>query len=128
MKILLDTHIILAGVNQEMAKLYPRVDRLLDDEANESFVSVVSIWEIAIKSRLGKLETQIPVADIPDYLNRAHFIVLPITIPHVIAVAEPEPPTRDPFDRLLLVQCQVEGLRLVTVDRALVGHPVACPI
>ncbi len=44
---------------------------------------------------------------------------------HAIAEVLPEPATRDPFDRLLLAQCLVEGLRLVTVDRALVGHPLA---
>jgi PIN domain nuclease of toxin-antitoxin system len=125
MRVLLDTHIVLAGVNREMSKLFPHVDRLLAQRSTESFVSVASIWEIAIKSRLGKLKTQIPIAEISDYLVMARFVILPINIPHVTAVAMPEPPTRDPFDRLLLAQCQVEELRLVTVDGALVGHPLA---
>jgi PIN domain nuclease of toxin-antitoxin system len=124
MKLLLDTHIVLAGVNRQMAARYPRIDRLLNDASIECFVSVVSIWEIAIKSRLGKLKTEIPLFEIPDYLTRARFKILAIGIPHVITVAAPEPPTRDPFDRLLLSQCQVEGLRLVTLDQALISHPV----
>ena len=44
---------------------------------------------------------------------------------HALAEVEPEPTIRDPFDRMLLAQCQVEGLKLVTIDRALVSHPLA---
>jgi PIN domain nuclease of toxin-antitoxin system len=51
--------------------------------------------------------------------------VLPIVTAHVIAHVAPEPPTRDPFDRLLLAQCKTEARRLVTIDRALVDHPLA---
>ncbi|MDE1158128.1 MAG: type II toxin-antitoxin system VapC family toxin [Neorhizobium sp.] len=125
MRLLLDTHFVLAGVNQEMSTRYPDFDRLLDSGVAESFVSVVSLWEIAIKARLGKLVPRLPVEQIPDYLHTAHFQIITITVPHVIAVAKPEPPTRDPFDRLLLAQCQFETMQLVTVDRALAGHPLA---
>lgn len=61
----------------------------------------------------------------PGAANDTGLTILPIDIPHVITAAEPEPDTRDPFDRLLLAQCQVEGLQLVTIDRALVGHRLA---
>ena len=47
---------------------------------------------------------------------------------HVLAAVEPEALTRDPFDRILLAQCQVAGLRLVTIDRALVSHPMAATL
>jgi PIN domain nuclease of toxin-antitoxin system len=80
------------------------------------------------QSRLGKLKMQIPLAEIPDYLTATHFIILPITTSHAIAKADPEPSTRDPFDRLLLSQCQVEGLQLATVDRALIGHRLSLRI
>jgi PIN domain nuclease of toxin-antitoxin system len=125
MRLLLDTHFVLAGVNREMAQRYPLIDRLITEGIADSFVSVASLWEIAIKSRLGKLATRIPVEDIPEYLLSAGLEMLRIDIPHVITAAEPEPETRDPFDRLLLAQCQVEGLQLVTIDRALVGHRLA---
>lgn len=51
--------------------------------------------------------------------------ILPVDVPHVITAANPEPEARYPFDRLLLAQCKVEGLQLATVDRLLVGHPLA---
>lgn len=125
MKLLLDTHFVLAGVNREMQQRYPLIDRLITDDVAETFASVASLWEIAIKSRLGKLETRIPIEDIPEYLQFARVKILRIDVPHVITAAEPEPETRDPFDRLLLAQCQTEGLLLVTVDRALTDHRLA---
>jgi PIN domain nuclease of toxin-antitoxin system len=125
MRLLLDTHFVLAGVDQEMGRLYPRIDTLLNSGVAKSFVSVASLWEIAIKSRLGKLQPRLPVEDIPDYLRSARFEILSIEVAHVTTVAEPEPPTRDPFDRLLLAQCQAESLQLVTIDRALADHRLA---
>jgi len=89
------------------------------------FVSVASLWEIAIKTRLGKLNPGVPLSEMRDILEDGKLTILPIDVAHVIATIEPEPPTRDPFDRLLLAQCAVEGLKLVTVDRALVDHHLA---
>lgn len=124
-RLLLDTHFVLAGADGDMAVKYPRAERYITRFADVSFVSVASLWEIAIKSRLGKLSPKLPLREIPAYLNVAGFRTLGIDIAHVLTAAEPEPPTRDPFDRLLLAQCQVEGLLLVTIDRALVDHPLA---
>ena len=88
-------------------------------------VSVASLWEIAIKTRLGKLDPGVPVEHMQFNLQQAGLTILPIKVEHVLTVAEPQPPTRDPFDRLLLAQAQVEGLQLVTIDRALIDHPLA---
>jgi PIN domain nuclease of toxin-antitoxin system len=125
MRLLLDTHVVIAMINGRFAADFPIVYRMLIDRTADATVSVASIWEIAIKSRLGKLQTDIPFSEIPAFLVSSSIVILPIHSPHVIATPEPEPSTRDPFDRLLLTQCQVEGLRLVTVDRALTSHPLA---
>jgi PIN domain nuclease of toxin-antitoxin system len=90
-----------------------------------AFVSVASLWEIAIKSRLGKLDVGVSLADVPANVKSGGLKMLGIDVSHVLHTLDPEPPTRDPFDRLLLAQCHVEDLRLVTVDRALVDHPLA---
>jgi len=87
--------------------------------------SVASLWEIAIKWRLGKLPIKTPPSALPDVLSRGKISLLNIDHRHVLAALDPEPATRDPFDRLLLAQCQVEGMRLVTVDKALAVHPLA---
>ncbi len=88
----------------------------------EFYVSAVSLWEIAIKSRLGKLRLPCALDELPVLLETLDFDILHIDERHVLALVEPAPATRDPFDRLLLAQCQVEGFLLVTVDRALVEH------
>ena len=88
-------------------------------------VSVASLWEIAIKTRLGKLGLNVALESLPELIETMRLDLLPIHARHVLAKAEPEPPTRDPFDRPLLAQCAVDGLRLVTIDRALTAHPLA---
>ncbi len=91
----------------------------------ELHLSVTSLWEIAIKFRLGKLPLSVGLADLPQVAERFGIGILPIAVEHVVVELQQAPPTNDPFDRLLLAQCQVEGLRLVTVDRALIDHPLA---
>ena len=91
-------------------------------------MSVAILWEIAIKCRLGKLALTPDLETLPDLIGRIGIELLPINKHHVLAAVEPEPGTRDPFDRLLLAQCQVENCRLVTVDRLAVGHPMAAKI
>ncbi|CDZ39445.1 PilT protein domain protein [Neorhizobium galegae bv. officinalis] len=125
MKLLLDTHIVLAFLRREFDSQFPAFHKFFSGETISGFVSVASLWEIAIKSRLGKLDPGMPLDQMPVMLQASDLKILPIDIAHVITAAEPEPETRDPFDRLLLAQCQAEGLLLVTVDRALVHHPLA---
>ncbi len=98
---------------------------MLDAADNETFVSVASLWEIAIKYRLGKLALDMQLEDLPLYCESLLYGILPVVTAHAIEDLRDQPSTRDPFDRLLLAQCQVEGLRLVTTDRALVVHPLA---
>jgi PIN domain nuclease of toxin-antitoxin system len=86
------------------------------------------LWEIAIKTRLGKLDAGIPLQDIAGYLEAIGFSMLPIEVAHIITAAYPEPESRDPFDRLFLAQCQVENLKLLTVDGALLKHPLVLTI
>jgi PIN domain nuclease of toxin-antitoxin system len=71
------------------------------------------------------LKFGIPLADLAGFLETIGTVLLPISRDHVLAEVDPAPETRDPFDRLLLAQCQVEGMRLVTRDRALAAHPLA---
>lgn len=124
MRLLLDTHIMLALPDDEVHRFGKRVETLLRD-ADSLHVSVASLWEMAIKYRLGKLPLSAPLDVWPATLTRLGVDLIPVIANHVLADINPEPPTHDPFDRLLLAQCKIEGLRLVTVDRALVDHPYA---
>jgi PIN domain nuclease of toxin-antitoxin system len=122
---LLDTHIILAILRSDVYERFPWLARLVAASDFLGVVSVASLWEIAIKTRLGKLDPGVPVERMQFNLQQAGLTILPIKVEHVLTAAHPEPPTRDPFDRLLLAQAQVEGLQLVTIDRALIDHPLA---
>ncbi|MDC7789665.1 type II toxin-antitoxin system VapC family toxin [Rhodoplanes sp. TEM] len=125
MRVLIDTHVVLALLRRSLDRQYPGIASRLVDPGTVGHVSVASLWEIAIKTRLGKLELGMLLDDVAGYLEAVGLTLLPIEARHVITAAEPEPETRDPFDRLLLAQCQVEDLRLATVDRALVDHRLA---
>jgi PIN domain nuclease of toxin-antitoxin system len=125
MRLLLDTHVLIWLLNDGREAVADRFQQALDQSDAAPVASVVSIWEIAIKVRLGKLSLQTPLAAVPESLRMLGLDLLPIDEHHVLTEIAPEPATRDPFDRLLLAQCQVEELRLITADRALAGHPYA---
>lgn len=117
MRLLLDTHVLLWALAAP-GKLPPRFRRELD--AARVFVSAASIWEVAIKAGLGKLD-----ADPQEVLDAVHptgFELLDVTGAHAARVATLPPLHRDPFDRLLVAQALVEPLVLVTHDEALAGY------
>ena len=124
-RLLIDTHIVLAVVNDTVDQLPASQRALLADESAEFYCSVASLWEIAIKFRLGKLPLAVSLEALDATCRSYNFVILPIESRHVIAEVVPEPATRDPFDRLLLAQASAEGMRLVTLDRSLAGHPLA---
>ena len=125
MRLLLDTHVLLGLIERRMAGLPTGVQALLRDPDNEHHLSAASLWEIAIKSRLGKLRLRPSLNALPALLDSLGIAIVSINEHNALVAVEPEPKTHDPFDRMLLAQCQIEGLRLVTMDRALVSHPVA---
>jgi PIN domain nuclease of toxin-antitoxin system len=124
MRALLDTHVVLGLVRRTLSKEHPKLAQRLADDSTLSFVSVASLWEVAIKARLGKLDPGMLLEDIAGYLEAIGLSILAIEARHVIVAADPAPETRDPFDGLLLAQCQAEDLKLVTLDRALLNHPL----
>jgi PIN domain nuclease of toxin-antitoxin system len=115
--LLLDTHtFIWWDENRPPA----RVTRLIQ-EADDVYVSAVSTWEIAIKGTLGKIAVRGTVAAaVEDY----GFSALPVTIEHVDAVRTLLAHHKDPFDRLLVAQAQIEGLTMVSQDAAFGAYGV----
>jgi len=89
---------------------------------NEVLVSVVSPWEIAIKTALDKLS---PIDDLEFQLDEKRFELLPISLSHAAAVAFLPHHHRDPFDRMLIAQAQVERVTLVTSDQEIRRYPVS---
>ncbi len=124
MKALFDTHAFLWWITND-ARLSSRVLELIGDGGNRLFFSAVSGWEIAIKARLGKLQ-------VPDNLER--FITeqlslnaiesLPILLSHALHAYSLPPYHRDPFDRMLVAQSQLENLPIVTIDPQIAQYGV----
>ncbi len=125
MNLLLDTPILLAVLDERTGSPPVAVRKLVESGTGSFHVSVASFWELAIKHRLGKLELSGSLDVLPALVSAAGIAILNVTAPHVLHAVSPEPATRDPFDRLLLAQCDVEGLMLVTLDGALAGHRLA---
>ena len=122
---LLDTHIFLAIIEDRVAALPVAIRRILTDPEEQYYLSVASLWEIAIKNRLGKLPLQNRLEELPDIARHYSLTLISIHEDHVLPGVKPEPPTRDPFDRLLLAQCLVENMKLITIDTALIDHPLS---
>lgn len=118
MRLLLDTHVFLWAVAGS-ASLKPAARRIIES-AERVHVSAASIWEIAIKARLGKIDAEpgALVAAIDD----SGFVELPVTAAHAAGVAALPSHYGDPFDRLLLAQALSEPLRLLTADAALARY------
>jgi len=114
-KLLLDTHVILWWLADDPA-LRPEVREAVCETSNLVYISAVSLWEIVIKRRLGKL--QLP-DDWADVLMSEPFGKLSITPQHALAVGELPDIHKDPFDQLLVAQCLSEELTLVTHDATL---------
>jgi PIN domain nuclease of toxin-antitoxin system len=125
MRLLLDTNILIELSSGGQDRLPHKMLSAIESSENACTASVVSLWEIAIKMRIGKLDTGQSARDVGIYFDTASIPFLPITREQALADLELQPNTRDPFDRLLLAICQCEGLRLVTLDRVLAEHPLA---
>lgn len=121
MKLLLDTHALLwavaaPGVLRDSAR------SAIVDPRNVVLVSAVSQWEISIKRALGKLTFD---GDVREHIARSRFTSLPITFDHAAGVEDLPALHRDPFDRMLVAQAQIEQAILVTRDAAVQGYDVA---
>jgi PIN domain nuclease of toxin-antitoxin system len=124
MRFLLDTNILITILDARLDALDRSIRDAVTSPDAVNHASVASLWEIVIKVRLRKLALSVEPQLLPGLMERMGLQLLMINSDHVLASVEPEPETRDPFDRLLLGQCQVENLRLVTLDRALASHPL----
>lgn len=115
MRLLLDTHVFLWAVTGA-ERLAPATREFLE-AADEVYVSAASVWEIAIKARLGKIDAD-PEA-LAAIIEPSGFIELPVSAAHGAQVARLPLHHNDPFDRILLAQAIIEPLRLVTADSVL---------
>ena len=125
MRLLLDTHAFLWW-DADAEQLPDSLLETLQDPAHEITFSVVSAWEMQIKAALGKLELRTPLATlISEQREKNGLGVLPVSLQHVLALEKLGDYHKDPFDRLLIAQANVEGLTLVSKDDVFRHYDVA---
>lgn len=116
MNLLLDTHTLLWFITDDLRLSQP-ANRLIEDQSNSKFVSIVSIWEIAIKVNIGKITLTAPFEQLfPHQLQINGFELLPVKIEHTAIITTLPFHHRDPFDRLLTAQSLAENMSIVSID------------
>lgn len=122
MKLLLDTHLLLwAAGNPD--KLSSRARGLIESPDNELLFSPASLWEIAIKTGLGRDDFAVDARLLRRGLLDNGYGELPIVSEHAVAIESLPPIHKDPFDRMLIAQATVEGVRLLTADEHVAQYP-----
>lgn len=124
MTILVDTHAVLWWLAADK-QLSRAAIRILENPVNRRVVSMVSLWEIAIKMASGGLPTKdASLQTIADQLEKQRFILLPIKVEHLLRLDDLPWFHRDPFDRLLIAQALEEGVPFLTADAAIARYAV----
>lgn len=122
MKYLLDTHTFIWW-DSNASKLSSTA---LRDKNNAFWFSVASLWEIQIKLQTGKLKLRVSLSEIVEHQQKTNRIeLLPVLLPHVLALENLPLHHKDPFDRILITQAQVENLKLISHDPMIVQYPVS---
>ena len=122
MKLLLDTHVLLWAAG-EPNRLSDKTRALLGDTGNELLFSAASIWEIAIKSGLGREDFHVNARLLRRGLLDNGYEELFIKSEHALAIDALPPIHGDPFDRMLIAQATIEGIELLTADQMVVRYP-----
>lgn len=123
LRVLLDTHTLIWWWT-DRTMLPHAVDSMIESGANQVFVSSVNAWEIATKARVGKLPQLLPYLDrYESVIDDDDFARLDLTITHGLRAGSYDMAHRDPFDRMLAAQAELEGLTLLTRDPAFAAFP-----
>lgn len=123
MKYLLDTHALIWFLEGDQRLSAPAQSIICNDDA-DVYVSIVSLWEMAIKISLGKLALSQSLDQIIEKLPQQNIMLLPIQPAHVLAVLRLPFEHRDPFDRLLIGQALVENMKFISNEALFLRYSV----
>jgi PIN domain nuclease of toxin-antitoxin system len=123
MKLLLDTHAFIWW-DSDPDQLPAAARLACEDENNVVCVSVASLWEMQIKSQLGKLRLRTPLNELVRDQTENGISFLPVQIASVLKLSDLPDSHRDPFDRLIIAQALLEGAAIVSADRLFEKYPI----
>lgn len=121
MNLLLDTHALIWFLNGDET-LSDKAREAIEREGNQNFISIASIWEIAIKLSLGKIEIENGFNNFLKLIESNGFEILPISFPHLMILSELDFLHRDPFDRLIIAQAISEEMNIITKDEHICNY------
>ena len=116
MSYLLDTHTLLSFINGDTSLPRKVINEIINLK-NQCFISIASIWEIAIKIKLSKLTLVSDFNRLIEFFTENQIEILPLTFSHIQSLNELEPHHRDPFDRILIAQAITEDLTILSKDK-----------
>ncbi len=130
MKLLLDTHILLWALADD-TRLPEKARKLLENEENEIYYSLVSLWEIQIKCLAHPSQMAFTAEQVVDYCSEAGFYKLPICAEHIFCLrnlkrSESAPAHKDPFDKILVCQAMTEDMLFITHDHLIPDYNEPC--
>ena len=116
-KLMLDTHVLLWAIGNSDG-LLPQVVKIISDRKNEVYVSAISLWEIALKQSIGKLELNFVIEDIPKYCEKMGLELIPLMPLDALGFLKlpVKKNHKDPFDRMLVYQCIIGNYYLISKD------------
>lgn len=123
MDILLDTHTVL-WFFEGSGKLSKFAIEKIYDTANKKYISIATIWEVAVKKSIGKLKLDGGIEEFLGFIEDNGFILLEIKPDHIIAITDLPFIHRDPFDRMLVAQATVDDMSVMTVDKNIMKYGV----
>jgi PIN domain nuclease of toxin-antitoxin system len=115
-QILLDTHALVWWLEAK-ENLSPKAKETIENSETTVFVSAASGWELAIKTQIGKFKSAELVRGLEREIQKEGFVELPISMEHALLAGSLDSPHKDPFDRMLIAQAQVEKIPIVSNDK-----------
>ena len=123
MRLLIDTHILIWFLegNKSLSNSHQKI---IEESNNDVLLSIASLWEIAIKISIGKLTLSQPLGDVIKQIDAESIEILPISPEHTLQVSTMPFHHRDPFDRIIIAQCQVENLPVISNDKSFSDYSI----
>jgi len=125
MRYLLDTHAVI-WYAEDSSELPKKVIDIIDNPENEIYISAVSLWEIALKVSLGKLDLELPLDEFLTNIRNRDFVFLQIEDEYLNKLLGLSFVHKDPFDRLIISSALAEGLTIITIDENIKKYDVPC--